>query len=127
MVSVALDYRRFRPTGTGLLTFSRQEHAAVAHKTLNGSVAGGKRVKTRLLSHLPERPRMRGQKGMLEAAQRGAISGDGPSGGITGSGRNVVLYGLPGKLHAGVLLDNLRGFKLAGAEFGKEVVVKLDS
>lgn len=127
VTSAVLDYRRFRSTGTGLLTFSRPEHAAVAHKALNGSVAGGKRVKTRLLSYLPELPRMRGQKGILQAAQRGAITGDGPSGGIAGSGRNVVLYGLPGKLSVGSLLDSLRGVKLAGAEYGKEVVVKLDT
>ena len=62
----------------------------------------------------------------MEAGQRGAITGNGPSGGITGSGRNVVIYGLPGRMNAVMLADSLRNFKLAGTEFGREVIVKLE-
>ncbi|KAI0831367.1 hypothetical protein BC628DRAFT_1353406 [Trametes gibbosa] len=123
----SVEYRRFRPTGCGLLSFTRGHYASAAQKALNGAVVGGKPVKTRLVSNIPELPRARGVKGMVEAARRGIISGDGPNGGVTGSGRNVVLYGLPGKLTPEHVLDNLQGFKLAGVEHGKEVVVKLSS
>ncbi|KAI8998580.1 hypothetical protein BD414DRAFT_512189 [Trametes punicea] len=125
--SVAIDYERFRPTGKGILTFSLPEYAAAAYKALNSTVVGGKRVQARPISIVPEIPRSRGIKGRLEAAQRGIITGNGPSGGVTSSGRNVVLYGLPAKVIPAVLVEALRSFKLAGTEFGKEVVVKLET
>ncbi|KAI0374960.1 hypothetical protein BV20DRAFT_961198 [Pilatotrama ljubarskyi] len=127
VANVAIDYKRFRPSGNGLLSFARLEHAAAAHKALDNAVVGGKRVTARRTSTVPEIPRARGPKGILEAAERGAVSGNGPSGGITGSGRNVVLYGLPGKMLAVHLVDGLRNFKLAGTEYGREVVVKMDA
>ncbi|KAH9856945.1 hypothetical protein C2E23DRAFT_865593 [Lenzites betulinus] len=122
-----IEYRRFRPTGSGLLSFTRADHARAAYKALNGVHAWGKSLETRLVADVPELPRTRGVKGRVEAARRGVISGDGPGGSITGGGRNVVLYGLPGKLVPGALIDSLQEFKLAGVEHGTEVVVKLPS
>ncbi|KAI0670319.1 hypothetical protein C8Q78DRAFT_1079296 [Trametes maxima] len=127
VANAAIDYHRFRPSGEGLLSFTRPEYAAAAFKALNNAVVGGKTVKARTLNNIPKLPRARGPKGVLEAGQRGAITGNGPSGGVTGAGRNVVIYGLPGKLPPSTLADNLRDFKLAGTEYGREVVVKLET
>ncbi|KAI9064505.1 hypothetical protein FKP32DRAFT_1666212 [Trametes sanguinea] len=124
--SASIEYRRFRPTGHGHLSFARPEWAAAATKTLNKVFVGGKPVTAKAVGPIAIPGRGRGTKGLLEAAQRGVVTGDGPSGGITGSGRNVVLYGLPGRIIPPLLADNLRGYKLATTEFGKQVIVKLD-
>lgn len=42
--------------------------------------------------------RTRGAQGRAEAAERGLITGDGPRGGVKNTGKNVVIWGLPGKL-----------------------------
>ncbi|KAI0647112.1 hypothetical protein C8Q79DRAFT_1009253 [Trametes meyenii] len=127
VANAAIDYHRFRPSGEGLLSFTRPEYAAAAYKALNNAVVGGKTVKARTISNVLKPPRARGPQGLLEAGQRGAITGNGPSGGVTGAGRNVVLYGLPGRLPPSTLADNLRDFKLASTEYGREVVVKLEA
>ncbi|KAH9900996.1 hypothetical protein C8Q73DRAFT_226809 [Cubamyces lactineus] len=126
VVNVTLEHERFRPTGQGFITFARPEYTHPALKNLKQAVVGGKSVRARAMNTSPEIPRSRGAKGLLEAGQRGAITGNGPSGGITGSGRNVVIYGLPGRMNAVMLADSLRNFKLAGTEFGREVIVKLE-
>ncbi|KAI0636905.1 hypothetical protein C8Q77DRAFT_1095102 [Trametes polyzona] len=126
VAGVAIDYRRFRPTGHGYLSFTTPELAEAANKALRRAVAGGKMIETQLIHYLPTIPRARGQKGILEAAERGAVTGDGPGGGVTAGGRNVVMYGLPGRLGADQLIGSLRNFKLAGAEHGREVAVKLE-
>ncbi|KAI0780865.1 hypothetical protein BD413DRAFT_608095 [Trametes elegans] len=127
VVDAGIHYTHFRPTGVGYLSFSRPEYSAAAAKALNKAVVGGKMVTAQSVATIPERKRSRGTKGLLEAAQRGVINGSGIGGGITGSGRNVVLFGLPEKLIPFVLADNLRQFKLAETEHGREVVVKLES
>ncbi|KAI0331126.1 hypothetical protein GY45DRAFT_1322836 [Cubamyces sp. BRFM 1775] len=126
VVNASIEHERFRPTGQGFLTFARPEYANAAFKALKQVVVGGKSVRARASNTLPELPRSRGTKGLLEAGQRGAITGNGPSGGVTGSGRNVVLYGLPGRMVPVMLADSLRKFKLAGSEFGREAIVKLE-
>ncbi|KAI0362182.1 hypothetical protein OH77DRAFT_1388337 [Trametes cingulata] len=127
VTNAAIDYKRFRPSGNGLLSFPNAEQAAAAQKALDNAVVGGKRVRAHRVSSIPQIPRARGTKGILEAAERGVVTGNGPSGGITGSGRNVVLYGLPGKMLPWQLAERLRDFKLAGTEYGREVIVKLDA
>ncbi|OSC99092.1 hypothetical protein PYCCODRAFT_1416620 [Trametes coccinea BRFM310] len=124
--SGAVEYRRFRPTGHGFLSFARPEWAAAATKALNKVFVGGKPVTAKAVGPVSMPGRSRGSKGLLEAAQRGVITGDGASGGVTGSGRNVVIFGLPGRIIPPVLAENLRGYKLATTEFGKQVIVKLD-
>ena len=125
--TVTLEHERFRPTGQGFISFSRPEYAYAALKNFKQAVVGGKTVQARAVDTPLVIPRSRGTKGVLEAARRGAITGNGPSGGVTGSGRNVVMYGLPGRLYAETLVDILRSFKLAGSEYGKEVIVKLEA
>ena len=124
---MTLEHERFRPTGQGFISFSRPEYAYAALKNFKQAVVGGKTVQARAVDTPLFIPRSRGTKGVLEAARRGAITGNGPSGGVTGSGRNVVMYGLPGRLYAETLVDILRSFKLAGSEYGKEVIVKLEA
>ena len=69
--------------------------------------------------------RMRGVRGREQAAQRGLVSGNGPNGGVTGSGKNVVIYGLPGKMTEEAAGYYLKSFKLAGLAGDKDIV-KLD-
>ena len=72
--------------------------------------------------------RRRGERGRGEAVERGVVTGDGPSGGITGSGKSVVLYGLPGKMTEEGVSFFVRSFKLAGMAPKKEKdIVKLDA
>ncbi|TFK92120.1 hypothetical protein K466DRAFT_261875 [Polyporus arcularius HHB13444] len=124
---VALNYKRFKPTGTATLAFSRPEYVPAALKALDRTVLGGKTIKATAVDSVPDVSRMRGPKGLLEAGQRGALKGDGPDAGLTGAGKNVVLYGLPARLLPSVMADNLRKFKLAGMDQGKPVVIKLES
>jgi len=62
----------------------------------------------------------------MEAAERGLISGNGPRGGVVNEGRNVVLWGLPGRLTPEGLKGLLQNFKLAGTEGGKMEFVKTE-
>jgi hypothetical protein len=68
-------------------------------------------------------PRTRGAKGREEAALRGLVDGTGPDGGITERGMNVVMYGLPGRLHAHELKDFVLGYQLREAGIGSIVKV----
>ncbi|KAF7791309.1 hypothetical protein EIP86_002323 [Pleurotus ostreatoroseus] len=85
-----------------------------AVESLNDSIMGGFTI-----SATPSPPplthrRTRGVDGRQEAAARGALTGDGPSAGITGNGRNVVITGLPGKMTSEGVKLWLKNFKLAG-------------
>ena len=125
-VTVAIDYKRFRPTGKALLTFTSPEFVPAAVQALDRAILSGKPLKAEADGSARMSQRTRGAKGALEAAQRGVIHGNGVDASISGGGKAVVLYGLPGKLQAGLLADRLRAFKLAGAEQGRPVVVKVD-
>lgn len=69
--------------------------------------------------------RMRGLKGKDYAAKRGYFDGNGPRGGIKNSGKNVVIWGLPGKMTPDALKELLSDFHLAGTEGGKTESVKM--
>lgn len=70
--------------------------------------------------------RTRGVEGRREAAERGIIDGDGPGGGITGSGRNVSIAGLPGKMTPEGVKAWLKSFKLAGSTTDGKEIAKID-
>ena len=70
--------------------------------------------------------RTRGQKGRMEAAERGIVLGNGPSGGITSNGKAVTITGLPGKMDATAVKDWLRSFKLAGNEENAKEIVQIE-
>jgi hypothetical protein len=70
--------------------------------------------------------RTRGVKGREEAQGRGLIlSGNGPHGGVGNAGRNVVLYGLPGRLMPNHLREYLRGFSFSPKDSEKTQVEKV--
>ncbi|KAI0721031.1 hypothetical protein C8T65DRAFT_253858 [Cerioporus squamosus] len=124
---VAINYKRFRPTGTATLAFARPEYVPAALKALDKTVLGGKTIRATVVDPVTDVSRMRGRKGLLEAGQRGAIRGDGPDAGLTGAGKNVVLFGLPARLIPRVVAENLRNFKVVGLDEGKPVVILLES
>ncbi len=123
-ISVAVNYNRFRPDGTATLSFTRPEFVPAALKVLNRSVVGGKAITAEPTDDVPVLPRTRGPKGILDAAQRGVYRGDGPSAGVPGGGKTVILSGLPDRLVPVIVADNLRSFKLARSEMGSPAVVK---
>lgn len=98
-----------------------------ALKAMQGAVLSGKTLGATPADDPSEAvTRTRGVKGRLEAAERGLYTGNGPNG-MSGRGKGVVLYGLPGKLTPGGLHTYLRNFKLASAEAGQHEIVKLDT
>lgn len=122
---MAIDYKRFKPTGSATLALPRPEAVLPALKALRRSVLGGKTVRPKPLNQVSREFRGRGSKGLLEAGQRGIITGDGPDAGLSGGGKNVLICGLPGKTLPAQVADRLRNYKLAGLEQGRPVVIKL--
>lgn len=70
--------------------------------------------------------RSRGAKGREDAMKRGVITGNGPDAGVRERGKNVVLWGLPGKLASEALREHLKKFRLAGSASGEEDIIKLE-
>jgi len=66
--------------------------------------------------------RTRGAKGRTEAALRGVITGNGPQGSILNPGKNVVLWGFPGKMREDGVEDLLKSWRLAWSAGVLEVV-----
>lgn len=125
MPVVQLDYHRFLPTGRAYLTFTHADFVKSALRALQGATIATLPVYAQSSPPPPPGPesiRARGAKGFDQAVERSVIRGNGPSAGISGSGKNVVLYGMPGRLTAEELTEHLRGYKLA--EDGKKSVVK---
>ena len=121
---MAVNYNRFRPDGTATLSFTRPEFVPAAVKALDRSVVGGRSITAEPTDDIPVLPRTRGSKGILDAAQRGIYLGNGPSAGVPGGGKTVVLSGLPDRLTPVNVADNLRSFKLARSDMGSPAVVK---
>lgn len=69
--------------------------------------------------------RTRGSVGRQEAANKGLVDGNGPNGGTSGNGKNVIIWGLPGKLPSDGLRNYLRAFRLS-EESGQESIVKIE-
>jgi hypothetical protein len=69
--------------------------------------------------------RTRGPVGRQEAADKGLIDGNGPNGGTPGNGKNVIMWGLPGKLPPDGLRNYLRAFRLSD-ENGQESIAKIE-
>ena len=69
--------------------------------------------------------RTRGSVGRQEAANKGLIDGNGPNGGTSGHGKNVIIWGLPGKLPPDGLRNYLRAFRLSDTS-GQESIVKIE-
>jgi len=70
--------------------------------------------------------RSRGVKGREEAMNRGTLDGNGPDAGVRERGKNVVVWGLPGKLTTDQLREYLKNYRLAGTGGGREEILKLE-
>ncbi|ETW86007.1 hypothetical protein HETIRDRAFT_432539 [Heterobasidion irregulare TC 32-1] len=122
---IQLDYGRFIPTGSAYLTFTAQSALHRAFIELrNASHMGFPITASRTPVPIGPPPRSRGDRGRLEASQRGVISGDGYRAGITETGKSVVVWGMPGKMTTDTMRLFLRGYKLAP---GEGQITKLDS
>lgn len=78
-------------------------------KTVKTSIIGGNLVTARVAHAKYESPastRVRGRKGREEATERGVLTGTGPDANVLQPGKNVVIYGLPGRLTS----DGLRSW-----------------
>lgn len=116
------------PTGSAWLTLNNTEHVRQAVRNLNGTMIAGHTI----IANPAEDPldgvlyhRARGLKGRQEAENRG-LTGDGPSGGLTQSGKNVVLYGLPGRMSGEAVGYYLKGYKIAGATKTSKPITKVE-
>ena len=72
-------------------------------------------------------PRARGDKGREEADARGAIRGDGPHGGVANGGKNVTIWGFPGKTGTASVEYIIRDFDLERKKNGLASIYKIGS
>jgi hypothetical protein len=75
---------------------------------------------------LEDPSRTRGIKGRQEAIDRGILDGNGADAGVSERGKNVVVWGLPGKLTTDQLGEYLKNYRLAGTGGGREEILKLE-
>jgi hypothetical protein len=126
-ITVAIDYRRFIPTGRAFLTLANRDLLNKNLRALeNATISSIPITAVSSPPPLPPPRRTRGVQGRMEAAERGLIQGDGPGGGVLKGGKNVVLWGMPGRLTQEGLKGFLQNFKLAGTEGGKKEFAKIE-
>ncbi|KAG5639524.1 hypothetical protein H0H81_000669 [Sphagnurus paluster] len=124
---IQIDYNRFQPTGRAFITCTRPEFQRDNLRALEKLTLCGLPVRANPSLDLSTegRPRTRGNKGRAEAAARGAIRGTGPKGNFPNTERNVLLWGLPGKMEASEVEKLfLQDFKLARTK-GQPTIVKV--
>ncbi|KAF5386888.1 hypothetical protein D9615_001895 [Tricholomella constricta] len=127
VADVELDYFRFRPTGRAFITLTRHEFLRDNLRELGKLTLCGIPIKSAAVNSkdVDGRQRTRGSKGRAEAIARGAIQGTGPRGQFPNAERNVVMWGLPGRLESNELEAALHGFKLARSAKGQATIVKI--
>ncbi|KAG5647204.1 hypothetical protein DXG03_001163 [Asterophora parasitica] len=126
--NVEIDYNRFRPSGRALITLTRPEYLRDNLRELQKFTLCGIPVRSNgvhISDGVAERPRSRGNKGRAQAAERGAITGNGLHGHFPNAHRNVVMWGLPGRLEPKDLENALHDFKLAKSQKGEMTIVKV--
>ena len=124
-VPVFMDYDRFLPTGTAYLSLSSTNSMGRNLRMLAKATMSSLPLRASAVPNPFPVGRMRGSEGRQEAADRGLIDGNGPGGGTSGNGKNVVIWGLPGKLPPDGLRNYLRAFRLSEASY-QENVVKIE-
>jgi len=125
VTDIVLDYRRFIPTGNAWLKLTSPELLNANLRALDNATVSSSPISAASSEAPPIPNRMRGLKGKDVAAKRGYFDGNGPRGGIKNSGKNVVIWGLPGRMSPDALKEFLRDFHLAGTEGGKTESVKI--
>ena len=124
-VPVYMDYDRFRPTGTAYLSLSSQNSMPRNLRMLNRASMSSLPLRATAVPNPFPIGRMRGSDGREEASNKGLVTGNGPNGGTSGHGRNVIMWGLPGKLPPDGLRNYLRAFQLSDTS-GRENIVKIE-
>lgn len=124
-VPVFMNYDRFRQTGTAYLSLSSQNSMARNLRLLRDATMSSLSLSATTVPNPFSVGRMRGSLGREEAAKKGLIDGNGPNGGTSGNGKNVIMWGLPGKLPPDGLRNYLRAFRLSD-ESGQESIVKIE-
>jgi hypothetical protein len=124
-VTVFMNYDRFRPTGTAYLSLSSQSSVTRNLRILNSATMSSLTLQAKAVPSPFSVARTRGSVGRQEAANKGLIDGNGPNGGTSGNGKNIIMWGLPGKLPPDGLRNYLRAFRLSD-EGGQESIVKIE-
>jgi hypothetical protein len=120
-----MDYDRFRSTGAAYLTLSSPNSMARNLRMLNTATMASLSIHAAAVPDPFRAARTRGLVGRQQAANKGLINGYGPGGSTSGSGKNVIMWGLPGKLHPDSLKNYLRAFRLFDPS-GQESIVKIE-
>jgi hypothetical protein len=113
ILQVVLDYQRFEPRGRAYLTLMRADYMVPALLAFKNVSMSSIPIKAFPSPAYKEPPRTRGVDGRERAAERGVLQGNGPRAGLGASGRNVVLWGLPGKLTPEGLRSMMVAWELA--------------
>jgi len=122
-----LNYNRFTPTGQATIVVSRPEFLSgllttLRHASMSYHSLQFKPVSVDLDIAMQMRPRTRGFRGRTEAALRGALTGDGPGGGIPERGRAVLVSGLPNKFRRHLLAMFLeKAYRNRGITIGETI------
>lgn len=124
-VPVFMDYDRFRPTGTAYLSLSSQNSIPRNLRMLKKATISSLPLRATAVPNPFPTGRTRGTVGRNEAANKGLVDGNGPNGGTSGHGKNVIIWGLPGKLPPDGLRNYLRAFRLSDVG-NQESIVKIE-
>jgi len=129
IAAVSINYKGFKPTTEGFISFTHPSFLRNAIKTLRNSKVGGYSIAV-APSVSPHEPsarsqRTRGFKGRAEAAERGIVVGDGPGAGVTRPGKSVVMYGLPPTITPHAMKRYLQEYMQADS--GEKEIVKIES
>ncbi|TDL24812.1 hypothetical protein BD410DRAFT_62505 [Rickenella mellea] len=115
VASVQLQYHRFMPDGRAIVTLTHPKFFHHAIDALTNSTISAVRIEPRQKPATLEEMtpnRLRGARGRAEAAERGILDGTGPGAGISAKGKEVVMWGLPGRLATSALVSYLQSKKL---------------
>jgi hypothetical protein len=113
LLAVSIDYFRFSPAGTAILTMIAPDYtrnALQAAKTITFTGCDKIRVYPTLNAKFFGQ-RFRGAKGRAEALSRGILTGSGPSAWFP-AGKTVIINGFPGRSTVQDLRPFIEGFEL---------------
>lgn len=113
--------------GKAFVTFTQPAYVQPAVLRLRTAQLSGMLLDVVATGPLENRPgRSRGVQGRAEAMNRGVLDGNGPDAGVTERGKNVVVWGLPGKLTTDQLRQYLKSSRLGNTQGGKEEILKIE-
>ncbi|TFK54950.1 hypothetical protein OE88DRAFT_1805361 [Heliocybe sulcata] len=112
---VALEYNKFRPTGRAYVRFLSPDIVSKAVRRINLATMTSLPLTATPVPSVEFTTRIRGAKGLEEAAERGIITGDGANAGlpISSMGVSVVVTGLPLAMGVDQVRAYFEGFEFA--------------